>query len=147
MGSPRPRITVSTKETPEKQIVIMVVDGHKYEVEIKKESRYSRVNKAIIKVNGKVKESRAIQQQLQQQLQRPQQMKTFDENSYVTSFEDGVYAIVSKKYGVHVLADGKRMEVKSYQHILRNRVTGLCGDLNGEKTADLKSAKKCMMTE
>merc|ERR1712180_551972 len=44
-SSPRPRITVSTKETPEKQIVIMVVDGHKYEVEIKKESRYSRVNK------------------------------------------------------------------------------------------------------
>merc|ERR1719403_721151 len=39
------------------------------------------------------------------------------------------------------------MEVKSYQHILRNRVTGLCGDLNGEKTADLKSAKKCLMTE
>merc|ERR1719447_1087405 len=155
-SSPRPRITVSTKETPEKQIVIMVVDGHKYEVEIKKESRYSRVNKAIIKVNGEVKELRTIQQQLQQQLQRPQQLKTFDEHSYnhyshegtyVTSFEDGVYAIVSKKYGVHVLADGKHMEVKSYQHILRNRVTGLCGDLNGEKTADLKSAKKCLMTE
>merc|ERR1719193_2940406 len=134
----------------------MVVDGHKYEVEIKKESRYSRVNKAIIKVNGEVKEWRTIQQQLQQQLQKPQQMKSFDEHSYnhythegtyVTSFEDGIYAIVSKKYGVHVLADGKRMEVKSYQHILRNRVTGLCGDLNGEKTADLKSAKKCMMTE
>merc|ERR1711962_1369740 len=155
-SSPRPRITVSTKETPEKQIVIMVVDGHKYEVEIKKESRYSRVNKAIIKVNGEVKEWRTIQPQLHQQLQKPQQMKSFDEHShnhyshegtYVTSFEDGVYAIVSKKYGVHVLADGKHMVVKSYQHILRDRVTGLCGDLNGEKTADLKSAKKCMMTE
>merc|ERR1719357_506089 len=155
-SSPRPRITVFTKETPEKQIVIMVVDGHKYEVEIKKETRYSRINKAIIKVNGEVKEWRTIQQQLQQQLQKPQQMKSFNEHShnhyshegtYVTSFEDGVYAIVSKKYGVHVLADGKHMEVKSYQHILRDRVTGLCGDLNGEKTADLKSAKKCMMTE
>merc|ERR1711915_703580 len=95
-------ITVSTKETPEKQIVIMVVDGHKYEVEIKKESRYSRINKAIIKVNGEVKEWRTIQQQLQQQLQKPQQMKSFNEHShnhyshegtYVTSFEDGVYAI------------------------------------------------------
>merc|ERR1711962_128702 len=141
-SSPRPRIPVSTKETPEKQIVIMVVDGHKYEVEIKKETRYSRINKAIIKVNGEVKEWRTIQQQLQQQLQKPQQMKSFDERShnhsshegtYVTSFEDGIYAIVSKKYGVHVLAYGKHMEVKSYQHILRDRVTGLCGDLNGEK--------------
>merc|ERR1712180_281451 len=32
------------------------------------------------------------------------------------------------------------MEVKSLQNILRNRVTGLCGNMNGEKTADLMSS-------
>merc|ERR1712137_578042 len=45
----------------------------------------------------------------------------------------------SKKYGVSVNADGKRIEVNSYQQIFRNKATGLCGDLNGERTADVKS--------
>merc|ERR1711962_1566546 len=43
-ASPRPRVTVSAKETPQKQTVIMFVDGHKYEIEIRKESRHSRDN-------------------------------------------------------------------------------------------------------
>merc|ERR1711973_1014159 len=185
-ASPRPRVTVSAKETPQKQTVIMFVDGHKYEIEIRKESRHSRDNKAIIKVNGEVKKLRSIQQQLQQQLQQQQlqqqqlqqqqpqqqqlqqqqqqlqqlqqqqllqqqqqQKQTFDENSYnvyddsdtsVTSYADGVYSITSRKYGVTVYTDGTRMEVKSLQNILRNRVTGLCGNMNGERTADLMSS-------
>ena len=184
-SSPRPRITVSTRKTPEKQEVTMVVDGHKYEVEIKKDSRHSRDNMAVIKVNGEVKQWRSLeqqqeqqqqqqqqqlqqymqnqqlqqilqsqQQQLQQQQQQQQQKQYYDsyhqnvyddEDSYITNFQDGVYSIVSKKYGVSVIADGERMEVKSYQHVLRNRVAGLCGDLNGEITGDLKSSKRCMM--
>merc|ERR1712168_1423250 len=122
-ASPRPRVTVSAKETPQKQTVIMLVDGHKYEIEIKKESRYSRDNKAIIKVNGEVKQWRSIQQQLQQQqpLQQQQQRLTFDQHSHnvyddsdssVTCYADGVYSITSRKYGVTVYADGTRMEVK-----------------------------------
>merc|ERR1711946_100825 len=66
-SSSRPRVTVSAKETPQKQEVTMVVDGHKYQVEISKQSRYSRDNKATIKVNGEVKEWKPIQQQQQQQ--------------------------------------------------------------------------------
>merc|ERR1712168_1123197 len=157
-ASPRPRVTVSAKETPQKQTVIMLVDGHKYEIEIKKESRYSRDNKAIIKVNGEVKQWRSIQQQLEQQqpLLQQQQKLTFDQHSHnvyddsdssVTSYADGVYSITSRKYGVTVYADGTRMEVKSLQNILRNRVTGLCGNMNGERTADLMSAQRCMMTK
>jgi len=195
-SSSRPRITVSSKETPQKQEVIMVVDGHKYAVEIKKQSRYSRDNKAVIKVNGEVKEWRTLEQQQQhrypirqqqqqlqgqqhqllqqqqqfqqqhqqlqlqqqqlQQQQQQQQKRSYetetynvydDEDTYVTNSEDGVYFIVSKKYGVSVQADGKRMEVSSYQHILRNKATGLCGDLNGERTADIKSSKKCLLSE
>ena len=197
--SSRPKITVSTKQTPEKQQVIMVVDGHKYEVEIKKQSRHSRENKAIVRVNGQEKQWASLEQQRQQQQQEQQQQKQEqqqlqqlqqqqqqnqqnaqqqnqqlqklqqlqkqqaqaqkqqyqdlkqnvydDKDTYVVNFKDGVYSIVSKKYGVSVLADGERLEVKSYQHFLRNRVTGLCGDMNGEKTADLKSSKKCIMSE
>jgi hypothetical protein len=186
-SSTRPRVVVSTKQTPEKQQVIMVVDGHKYEVEIKKQSRYSRENKATIRVNGEEKQLASLEQQQQQNLenqqlqnqeqqqqqnqqQQQQHIKQLqqlqkqlvkeqkqqyqdlqrnaydDKDTYVVNFKDGVYSIVSKKYGVSVLADGERMEVKSYQHSLRNRVTGLCGDMNGETTADLKSSKRCIMT-
>merc|ERR1719378_1879734 len=38
----------------------------------------------------------------------------------------------------------KRVEVQSYQFILRNKACGLCGDLNGEKTADLKTTHQCI---
>merc|ERR1711951_192797 len=132
-ASPRPRVTVSAKETPQKQTV-------------------------IIKVNGEVKQWRSIQQQLQQQqpLQQQQQKLTFDQHSHnvyddsdssVTSYADGVYSITSRKYGVTVYADGTRMEVKSLQNILRNRVTGLCGNMNGERTADLMSSQRCIMSK
>jgi len=112
-----------------------------------------------------LQQNQQLQQQMQQQHQgqnlfqkqgQQQQQKQFreqeynvydDENTYITSYQDGVYSIVSRKYGVEVVADSDRMEVKTYQHILRNKVTGLCGDLNGEKTADVVSGKRCIMSE
>merc|ERR1719341_1729374 len=91
-----------------------------------------------------------LQQQHQQQQQRWYETESYnvyeDEDTYVTNSEDGVYTIVSKKYGVSVEADGKRIQVDSYQHIFRNKATGLCGDLNGEQTADIKSSRRCMMS-
>merc|ERR1712137_956326 len=91
-----------------------------------------------------------LQQQHQQQQQRGYETESYnvneDEDTYVTNSEDGVYTIVSKKYGVSVEADGKRIQVDSYQHIFRNKATGLCGDLNGEQTADVKSSRRCMMS-
>merc|ERR1712063_214220 len=91
-----------------------------------------------------------LQQQHQQQRQRWYETESYnvyeDEDTYVTNSEDGVYTIVSKKYGVSVEADGKRIQVDSYQHIFRNKATGLCGDLNGEQTADVKSSRRCMMS-
>jgi len=147
-ATPRPRITVSAKETPQQQTVTMVVDGHKYELDIKKESRYSRDNKAVIKVNGEVKEFKTIEEKEHLKSKHifvEHSYNVYDDlDTYVTSYEDGVYKISSKKYGVSVLADGKRMELKSYQNNLRNRVAGLCGDLNGERYADLKSSEQCI---
>merc|ERR1712226_591186 len=39
-----------------------------------------------------------------------------------------------------------KTEVKMFQYRLRNLVCGLCGDLNDEKTGDVMSAQKCMMS-
>merc|ERR1712025_791526 len=83
------------------------------------------------------------------ELKREQQLSEFveqkhnyysDRNTYVTSYQDGVYAVVSNLYGIAVYCEEGRIQVQSYQHMLRNRACGLCGDLNDEKTADVKSA-------
>merc|ERR1712083_345176 len=66
-------------------------------------------------------------------------------DTIVTKYLDGVYTIYSRKYGVEIVADGERLEVKSYPILFRDRVTGLCGDLNGEWLADLKTPKQCIL--
>merc|ERR1712029_437182 len=65
----------------------------------------------------------------------------------VVLHEDGVFEIFSLKYGMAVLADHEAVEVKTFQWALRNLACGLCGDMNDEKTADLKSAGKCVMSQ
>merc|ERR1712105_473856 len=122
----KPRIMVLTKRTPQKQHVTLVVDGRKYEVEINKESRYSRSGKAILKIEEQEKVLDTVLEHL---------------NTLVTKYKDGVYTIYSRKYGVEVIADGERLEVKSYPILFRDRVTGLCG----ERIADLKSPKECII--
>merc|ERR1712142_14662 len=126
----KPRILISIKKNPQKQHIIMIVDGHKFEVELKKESRFSRGSIVIIKIDGQPKELISTLEHLDTQ---------------VTKYMDGVVTIYSLKYGVEVIADVERLEVLSYPIIFRNKVTGLCGDLNGEWIADLKSPKQCIM--
>jgi len=130
--STRPRVLVTTRRDQVKQHIKMVVDGHKMEVEINKESRYSRDSSAVFKVNGQVQQWSSLEG------------KMYEEEIFVTRYMDGVYSLYSPKYGVEVIADGERMEVKSPQHIFRNRVTGICGDLNGEWVADIKSTRQCI---
>merc|ERR1712072_599791 len=70
-----------------------------------------------------------------------------DKSNRVVLHEDGVFEIFSLKYGMAVLADHEAVEVKTFQWALRNLACGLCGDMNDEKTADLKSAGKCIMSQ
>jgi len=135
--STSPRVVVTTQNTQQKQIVKLVVDGEKYEVEIPKQTRHSRHNQAAIKINGEEKEQQALQEEQEKEMRE----------TYVTKFEDGVYSIYSAKYGVEVIADGERMKVKTNQLVFRNKATGLCGDLNGEKSSDLKTGRQCVLSE
>merc|ERR1711915_939175 len=126
----KPRDVVLTKKTPQKQHIKLVVDGREYEAVINKETRFSRGGKAIIKIDEEVKEFSTVMEHL---------------DTIVTKYLDGVYTIYSRKYGVEIVADGERLEVKSYPILFRDRVTGLCGDLNGEWLADLKTPKQCIL--
>jgi hypothetical protein len=63
----------------------------------------------------------------------------------VKRYKDNVYLINMIEESLWVLTDGKRIEV-SGSYLLRARACGLCGDLNGENTADVRTPRMCVMS-
>merc|ERR1711875_47499 len=102
-----------------------------YELELVKASRGSRSQAGKVKVNDQIKQG-----------ERKGQLEIFeDKYNQIFKWADGVFEIHSNKYGLKIRADSMSTQVSSFPQKLRNLVTGLCGDMNGEKTADVKSAK------
>merc|ERR1719238_2510545 len=62
----------------------------------------------------------------------------------IRHYQDGVFHIYAPNQMLHVVTDGKSIEVVAPQ-ILKGRAVGLCGDLNGEIVADLRSPRNCIM--
>merc|ERR1712168_984934 len=62
----------------------------------------------------------------------------------IKHFQDGVYHVYVATQLLHVLTDGKSVEVVAPQ-LLKNRAVGLCGNLNGEEVADIPSPQQCIM--
>lgn len=60
-------------------------------------------------------------------------------------YQDNAMWIHFPQQALSVVTDGNRVELVGVG-ILWNRAVGLCGDMNGEAFADLKSPKKCVMT-
>lgn len=145
------RVEVTAQKMTSSKKIKVTIDNHLYEVEIPKHG-----TQASIKVNGEpksyVSKSQAMERTLSVEDQSGSEFIALennyyqDVNTFVTNYEDGVYAIVSKLYGISVYADKESIEVKTYQHLFRNKACGLCGDLNDEKTADIKSAGECIMS-
>lgn len=59
--------------------------------------------------------------------------------------QDGVVSVQNPMEGFELFYDGKKIEIVA-PAMLKNRACGLCGDLNGENTADLKAPEKCIMS-
>ena len=62
----------------------------------------------------------------------------------VLRYEDNVISVHVPEQGLKVLSNGSRIEVVAPQ-LLKSRTVGLCGDMNGEVTADLKTPGMCVM--
>merc|ERR1712039_1101163 len=62
---------------------------------------------------------------------------------HIKRFEDHVYAVQEQ---LMVLFDGKHAQIFG-SPLLRARSVGLCGDLNTETTADLKTPERCIMSQ
>jgi hypothetical protein len=145
------RVQVTAQKMSSSKKIKVTIDNHLYEVEIPNHG-----TQPSIKVNGEsktyVSKSQAMERTLSMEKQRGSEFIALennyyqDVNTFVTNYEDGVYAIVSKLYGISVYADKESLEVNTYQHLFRNKACGLCGDLNDEKTADIKSAGECIMS-
>jgi len=62
----------------------------------------------------------------------------------VRRFEDNVVYVNIPKQHLQVLSDGSRIEVVA-PWLLKSRTVGLCGDMNGERSADLKTPGMCVL--
>jgi hypothetical protein len=59
-------------------------------------------------------------------------------------YSDNVYNVWFHKEMLQVITDGVRIEIVAPQ-LVHGRTCGLCGDFNGENTADLKTPQQCIM--
>merc|ERR1712029_1147768 len=59
-------------------------------------------------------------------------------------FKDDVVSVYIPEQGLRVLSNGSIIEVVASQ-LLKSRTVGLCGDMNGERTWDLKTPRMCVL--
>merc|ERR1712071_537209 len=57
----------------------------------------------------------------------------------------GLVVVEAPVHGLRIKSDGKRFEVE-LSNMFRGRTCGLCGDMNGEKVAEMKDPKGCVRT-
>merc|ERR1719342_191262 len=62
----------------------------------------------------------------------------------VMMFQDGVVSVHVPEQDITVLSNGVLVEVVAPQ-LLKSRAVGLCGDMNSERSADLKTPGQCVM--
>jgi len=65
---------------------------------------------------------------------------------HIKRYEDDVYSIHAVQQHLMVLFDGKHAQIFG-SPLMRSRAVGLCGDLNAEVTADLKTPQRCIMSQ
>jgi len=63
---------------------------------------------------------------------------------WIKRHADNVYHVIVPSQSLTVMTDGESVEVIAPQ-VLKSRAAGLCGDMNGETSADLKTPGMCIM--
>lgn len=132
--SANPKVMVTAKKTPAMHHIKAIIDHNKYEIELVKGGR--TITGKII-VNG-------LHTGIHKVIGHTGVLD--DGHNKITLYQDGAYEIFSLKYGMAIVVDITAVQVKTYQWALRNLACGLCGDLNDEKTGDMKSAGECIMS-
>lgn len=61
----------------------------------------------------------------------------------IQMIKEGKLMVSAPIHGVKILSDGKHFQIQM-SNMYRGRVCGLCGDMNGEKVAELKDPQGCV---
>merc|ERR1712088_1251886 len=100
-------------------------------------------------LSSNLKEVKILEGQVKNIIVNAGQIKEIKNSEQLTileirRYQDNVYTVYLPKEGLLVLFDGERVEISASQ-LLKSRACGLCGDLDHENTADLKSPEMCVM--
>ena len=125
-------VAVITRTISGEQKMVKVLSGQT-KVEVIPESGSLK-----LKVNGQIQ---AINKGKLFVVKDKQTSETIAEIKY---YQDGVFQIYAPLQMMHVITDGKRVEIIAPQ-LLKNKALGLCGNMNGEEVADLTTPKRCIM--
>lgn len=97
-----------------------------------------------MKINLKVNEESRDVELAVGQIYREKCPKSGEVAVEMKRYSDNVYNVHLMNEMLQVITDGLRIEVIAPQ-LVHGRTCGLCGDFNGENTADLKSPRQCLM--
>merc|ERR1712121_121001 len=131
-GSRRAPIAVTTRTVQSQRKIVKILSGIS-EVEMIPTSA------GLIKVtlNGEELTLPAVGEQL---IKRDEEGRIL---LIVQRFQDAVFVHLPQQM-LKVLSNGSVIEVVAPQ-LLKSRAVGLCGDMNGERTADLKTPRMCVL--
>merc|ERR1719290_444389 len=131
-GSRRAPIAVTTRSVQSQRKIVKILSGIS-EVEMIPTSA------GLMKVtlNGEELTLPTVGEQL---IKRDQEGRIF---LIVQRFQDAVFVHMPQQM-LQVLSNGSAIEVVAPQ-LLKSRSVGLCGDMNGERSADLKTPRMCVM--
>merc|ERR1712055_762250 len=131
-GSKQVPIAVTTRTVEAKKKIVKILSG------ITEVLLIPSAGSMKVMVNGKQLSLPAVGEQL---------IKKSPEGKILVIlklFQDNVVSVYVPEQGLQVLSNGIMIEVVAPQ-LLKSRAVGLCGDMNGEKSADLKTPRMCVM--
>ncbi|XP_076239410.1 vitellogenin [Calliopsis andreniformis] len=124
------RVTVLSRETESGQKEVKIILGDQ-EIRL-----FPTNSQPEVTINGK-------NQQITQDVSK--QEKQNDETLFeIYRLSDNSIGLVSQKYNVDLVYDGKRVLIKA-NHLYSNSVRGLCGNFDGDVSNDFVSPRNCIM--
>merc|ERR1712112_335446 len=111
---------------------VLLMDGSKH-IPVAITTKTVSGEKKMVKILSGITEAKVVKKTVQGKIA-----------AMVMMFQDGVVSAHVPEQGITVLSNGVMVEVVAPQ-LLKSRAVGLCGDMNGERSADLKTPGQCVM--
>jgi len=131
-GSKHVPIAVTTRTVEAQKKIVKILSG------ITEVLMIPSAGSMKVMVNGKQLSLPAVGEQL---IKKSPEGKVL---AILQHFQDNVISVYVPEQGLKVLSNGIMIEVVAPQ-LLKSRAVGLCGDMDGEKSVDLRTPGMCVM--